>query len=62
MPQEALDLGLATPMMQQYYDVKKQYPGCIVFFRLGDFYEMFGEDAQMEFFYLENAFIRGSSQ
>src|SRR5690606_18338526 len=34
-----------TPMLRQYYDVKNQYPGCIVFFRLGDFYEMFDEDA-----------------
>lgn len=34
-----------TPMMQQYYGVKEEYPDCIVFFRLGDFYEMFGDDA-----------------
>lgn len=34
-----------TPMMQQYLDVKKEYPDCILFFRLGDFYEMFFEDA-----------------
>ncbi|MDD3349466.1 MAG: DNA mismatch repair protein MutS [Eubacteriales bacterium] len=34
-----------TPMMQQYVDVKKDYPDCILFFRLGDFYEMFFEDA-----------------
>jgi len=34
-----------TPMMQQYMDVKKDYPDCILFFRLGDFYEMFFEDA-----------------
>jgi DNA mismatch repair protein MutS len=32
-------------MMQQYVDVKAQYPDCILFFRLGDFYEMFFEDA-----------------
>ncbi|HAN94076.1 MAG TPA: DNA mismatch repair protein MutS [Firmicutes bacterium] len=36
-----------TPMMQQYYGIKKQYPDSIVFFRLGDFYEMFGEDAKL---------------
>lgn len=35
-----------TPMMRQYYDVKERNPGCILFFRLGDFYEMFGEDAK----------------
>lgn len=32
-------------MMQQYIDTKKQYPDCILFYRLGDFYEMFFEDA-----------------
>src|SRR5690554_2701424 len=32
-------------MMQQYYDIKEQYPDSILFFRLGDFYEMFGDDA-----------------
>ena len=36
-----------TPMMQQYYDLKKQYPDAILFFRLGDFYEMFDEDAKI---------------
>lgn len=34
-----------TPMMQQYLDIKKDYSDYIVFFRLGDFYEMFFEDA-----------------
>lgn len=34
-----------TPVRQQYLDVKAQYPDCIVLFRLGDFYEMFDEDA-----------------
>ena len=36
-----------TPMMQQYFDVKNQYPDFILFYRLGDFYEMFFEDAQL---------------
>jgi DNA mismatch repair protein MutS len=42
-------LGLTelTPMMQQYLQVKEQYKDCIVFFRLGDFYEMFFEDAEL---------------
>lgn len=35
----------ATPMLRQYLDIKKNYPGTILFFRLGDFYEMFNEDA-----------------
>lgn len=34
-----------TPMMQQYFDIKKDYEDCILFFRLGDFYEMFYSDA-----------------
>ncbi len=34
-----------TPMMQKYMDTKAEYPGCILFYRLGDFYEMFFEDA-----------------
>ena len=34
-----------TPMMQQYIETKKEYPDCILFYRLGDFYEMFFEDA-----------------
>lgn len=35
----------ATPMLRQYLEIKKSYPGTILFFRLGDFYEMFNEDA-----------------
>ena len=34
-----------TPMMQHYLDTKKQYGDCILFYRLGDFYEMFFDDA-----------------
>ena len=36
-----------TPMMQQYLETKKEYPDCILFYRLGDFYEMFFEDAKI---------------
>ena len=36
-----------TPMMQQYMAVKEQCPDCILFFRLGDFYEMFNDDARL---------------
>lgn len=35
-----------TPMMRQYFEVKENYKDCILFFRLGDFYEMFFEDAE----------------
>ena len=34
-----------TPMMKQYMETKAQYPDCILFYRLGDFYEMFFDDA-----------------
>ncbi|MEP7273338.1 MAG: DNA mismatch repair protein MutS, partial [Acidobacteriota bacterium] len=34
-----------TPMLRQYHEIKRRYPGTILFFRLGDFYEMFFEDA-----------------
>jgi len=37
----------ATPIRQQYLDIKKQYPHAILFFRLGDFYETFDEDAEI---------------
>ena len=35
-----------TPMMEQYFRIKKEHPGALLFFRLGDFYEMFYEDAK----------------
>lgn len=35
-----------TPLMKQYSSIKEQYKDCILLFRLGDFYEMFGEDAK----------------
>ena len=34
-----------TPMMAQYHAVKEQYPGCLLFYRMGDFYELFFDDA-----------------
>ena len=36
-----------TPMMRQYLKMKELHPDCILFFRLGDFYEMFQEDAKL---------------
>ena len=36
-----------TPMMQQYLRMKELHQDCILFFRLGDFYEMFNEDAKL---------------
>ncbi|MCO1600236.1 DNA mismatch repair protein MutS [Desulfosporosinus nitroreducens] len=38
---------MTTPMMQQYQIIKAKAPDAILFFRLGDFYEMFGEDAEV---------------
>lgn len=35
-----------TPMMKQYEEIKSQYQDCLLFYRLGDFYEMFGPDAE----------------
>src|SRR3984885_16111452 len=36
-----------SPAMKQYQQFKTQYPGYVLFFRMGDFYEMFWEDAQV---------------
>lgn len=36
-----------TPLMKQYYSIKAQYPGAILLFRVGDFYETFSEDARI---------------
>ena len=44
---EDQDLSKLSPMMQHYLQTKKEYPGCILFYRLGDFYEMFFEDAEI---------------
>src|SRR5215213_6244899 len=40
-------MARVTPLRQQYLDIKKQYPDCILFFRLGDFYETFDADAEV---------------
>ncbi|GAB4198070.1 MAG: DNA mismatch repair protein MutS [Phycisphaeraceae bacterium] len=37
----------STPAMKQFHRFKQQYPGCVLFFRMGDFYEMFYEDAEL---------------
>lgn len=41
-----MDYERLTPMMRQYFEVKEQHPDAILLYRLGDFYEMFFEDAQ----------------
>ena len=45
MHRNEVDRNLLSPMMIQYMDIKDKYEDCIIFFRLGDFYEMFFEDA-----------------
>jgi len=40
-------MGELTPMMQHYIDTKNEYKDCIIFYRLGDFYEMFYDDAKV---------------
>ena len=35
-----------SPMLAQYFEIKKAYPDCLLFFRLGDFYELFFDDAK----------------
>ena len=37
----------ASPLMRQYRDIKRGYPQAILFFRVGDFYEMFFDDAEV---------------
>jgi DNA mismatch repair protein MutS len=39
--------GADTPLMQQYREIKSRYPNTILFFRMGDFYEMFEDDARL---------------
>ncbi len=41
-----MSAGAATPLMQQYREIKARHPNSILFFRMGDFYEMFYEDAE----------------
>ena len=42
---ENIDKTLYTPMIRQYLDIKEQYPDTLIFYRVGDFYEMFFNDA-----------------
>ena len=42
-----MDMSKPTPMLAQYHDMKRRYPDCVIAFRMGDFYEMFFEDAKI---------------
>ena len=47
MKLQEVDKTKVTPMMRQYMELKEQNQDLILFFRLGDFYEMFFEDAEL---------------
>ena len=46
-PKAADDTGRVTPMMEQYIEIKAANPDCLLFYRMGDFYELFFEDAEI---------------
>src|SRR5215213_1690218 len=46
-PKPADDLGRVTPVMEQYIEIKAANPDCLLFYRMGDFYELFFDDAEV---------------
>jgi len=46
-PPASDDLGRVTPMMEQYLEIKAAHPECLLFYRMGDFYELFFADAEV---------------
>src|SRR4249920_899334 len=46
-PGASADEGRVTPMMEQYVEIKAANPDCLLFYRMGDFYELFFEDAEV---------------
>ena len=44
-PGSSTAAAAASPVMAQYHEIKRAHPGCLLFFRMGDFYELFFEDA-----------------
>lgn len=42
---EKNDSDISTPMMRQYHAIKKKYPDCLLLYRMGDFFELFLDDA-----------------
>lgn len=51
-----------TPLMQQYHAIKKEYPETLIFFQVGDFYELFFEDAQKAAAFLGIALTKRGKQ
>src|SRR5262245_6779818 len=47
IPPQTGDTGRVTPMMEQYQEIKAANPDCLLFYRMGDFYEMFFADAEI---------------
>lgn len=45
MKMSEVDINMLSPMMKEYYKTKSEYMDVLLFYRLGDFYEMFFEDA-----------------
>src|ERR1700732_5335210 len=45
-PKAADDVSRVTPLMEQYVEIKAANPDCLLFYRMGDFYELFFEDAE----------------
>src|ERR1700686_932413 len=46
-PGSAPEAGRITPMMEQYIEIKAANPDCLLFYRMGDFYELFFDDAEV---------------
>src|ERR1700752_1736548 len=46
-PKAADDCGRVTPMMEQFIEIKAAHPDCLLFYRMGDFYELFFDDAEI---------------
>src|ERR1044072_7705748 len=46
-PRASAEAASVTPMMRQYQEIKAAHPDCLLFYRMGDFYELFFEDAEM---------------
>ena len=46
-PAASTDAARVTPMMEQYLEIKAGHPGLLLFYRMGDFYELFFEDAEI---------------
>src|SRR5216684_5879757 len=47
VPKHVDDATRVTPMMEQYVEIKAAHPDCLLFYRMGDFYEMFFQDAEI---------------